>query len=229
MKVHTRRGLSVLMVAAVSLAGIVGVHAQAQLPSSAKIQPSDRAKVLELLTKGDTPGADKMLTELQAQLHAGPALPGIANAVDAGSIFFEELKSCGFYPQETRLECVIEIKRTSGYNGGAAAVGSMEHVYFCVDWNNNGVFTQLESAGQGSVQMHDGSGNPPWSYAVYRDFNLFGGTRTGPGGVGVLTTTTAPTVKVQATLSWNFAPTGCNYLPVWGNTLVFQIRLDPIR
>jgi hypothetical protein len=205
------------------------VNAQTAAAPPAAIQPSDRGKMLELIAKGDSAAAEKLHLELQAQLNAGPASPGVA-AASSGSVFYEELKGCGFYPQETRLACVIEIKRTGGYNGNVGATGSMEHVYFCVDWNNNGTFTQLESVGQGSVQMHDAPpGSPSWFYAVYRDINLFGGPRTSAGGPGAVTQTNAPSVRVQATLSWNFAPTGCNYVPVWGNTVVFQVRLDPIR
>src|SRR6185295_11055631 len=134
---------------------------------------------------------------------------------------------CGFYPQETRLECVIEIKQPGGYGGSAAQTGTMEHVYFCVDWNGNNNYTQYESVGQGSVPMYDGP--VPAFYAVYRDFNVFGGLLTKPGGAGVLTTTTNPpnVYNVKAILSWAYAPTGCNYVPTWGNILFFRIRMDP--
>jgi hypothetical protein len=226
MNAHGKLGMALLIVLGVSVSA--EVNAQTAAAPAAAIQPSDRGKMLELVAKGDSPGAEKLHLELQAQLNAGPPSPGVT-AANSGSIFYEELKGCGFYPQETRLECVIEIKRNSGYSGNVGAIGSMEHVYFCVDWNNSGTFTQLESVGQGSVQMHDGGGPPPWSYAVYRDINLFGGPRTSAGGPGAVTQTNAPSVRVQATLSWNFAPTGCNYVPVWGNTVVFQVRLDPIR
>jgi hypothetical protein len=190
---------------------------------------SDRAKVLEALTKGDAPGAEKIMIELQAQLKAVPTVPGLAPAAVPWQIAFEELKHCGFYPQETRLECVIEIKQPGGYGGNAAMTGTMEHVYFCVDWNGNNNYTQYESVGQGSVQMYDGP--PNVFYAVYRDFNVFGGPRTKAGGAGVLTTTTLPpnVYTVKAILSWNFAPTGCNYVPTWGNILYFKVRMDPIR
>jgi hypothetical protein len=229
MKGNLRLGMAALVVVVFGATGTVGVHAQVAVPPSAKIQPSDRGKVLEALAKGDVAGAENTFVELQTQLQTVPAAPGVGPIADAGSTFYEELKSCGFYPQETRLECVIEIKRNSGYSGLVGAFGSMEHVYFCVDWNNTGIFTQFESAGQGSVQMHDGPGSPSWFYAVYRDFNLFGGPRTSNTGLSTTTVTTAPSFRVKAILSWFFAPTGCNFVPVWGNILVFQIRTDPIR
>lgn len=247
MKAVVRLGIAVMAVAVFSAAGMMA-HAQAPttgptlvpqplppqvlqppvLAPQVAVQPADRAKVLEALGRGDFTAAEKIVSELQAQLQAN-----IAFAPQGGSVIFEELKACGFYPQETRLACVIEIKQQFGYAGPVGALGSMEHVYFCIDWDNNGVFTQLESAGQGSVQMHDDPQavppGPPWLYAVYRDFNPFGGSRTSNTGVTSTTVSSAITVRVKATLSWFFAPTGCNYVPVWGNSLVFQIRMDPVR
>jgi hypothetical protein len=227
-------------VVAVAMLGATGIvelsdHALAQsqqqelqqsvISQPITVQPADRGHVVEALSKGDFTAAERILSDLQRKLQATSGL-----AAQGGSVFFEELKACGFYPQETRLACEIEIKQQAGYAGQVGAFGSMEHVYICVDWDNNGDFTQLESAGQGSVQMHDDfQSKPPWSYIVYRDFNPFGGSRTTNSGATATTTSSAPTFRVQATLSWFAAPTGCNYLPVWGNSLVFQIRMDPIR
>jgi hypothetical protein len=238
MKASIRLGMPVVAVVMLGAAGIVSAQVLAEplqpelqpplLPQPATAQPADRARVVEALGKGDVTAAEKIISDLQAQLQATPAL-----AAPSGSVVFEELKACGFYPQETRLACVIEIKQKIGYAGLVGAPGSMEHVYFCVDWDNNGIFTQLESAGQGSVQMHDDPQavppRPPWSYVVYRDFNPFGGSRTSNNGATTTTISSAPTFRVKATLSWSAAPTGCNYVPVWGNSLVFQIRMDPIR
>jgi hypothetical protein len=226
MNTTLRLGLAAAVIFMLGAAGIDGLNAQTA---------SDRAKVLEALTRGDSAGAEKIVTELQAHLQAAPAVPGLAPAPASGSIFFEELKNCGFYPQETRLECVIEIKQQGGYGGALAAAGpitgTMEHVYFCVDWlGPAGVYTQYESVGQGSVNMYDGPA--PANYAVYRDFNVFGGVRTRPApGIpgAVMTATTAPVFTVKAILSWYYAPTGCNYVPVWGNILYFKVRMDPIR
>ena len=240
MKESIRLGTSVVAVVMLGAAGIMELSAQvfaqplqpdsqpALLPQQAMVQPAHRAHVQEALGKGDFAAVEKIISDLQVQLQATSAL-----ATQSGSIVFGELKACGFYPQETRLACVIEIKQQLGYAGPVGAAGSMEHVYFCVDWDNNGTFTQLESAGQGSVQMHDEtqptSAKPPWVYAVYRDFNPFGGSRTSNSGTSATTVSSAPTFRVKATLSWAAAPTGCNYIPVWGNSLVFQIRMDPIR
>jgi hypothetical protein len=47
------------------------------------------------------------------------------------------------------------------------------------------VFSALESVGQGIVQLHDDSNNPPWEYAVYRDINPPGGFHGSPCGITV--------------------------------------------
>jgi hypothetical protein len=231
------KGMSAVAIVMLGTAGTMELSVQAfaqaepqpaLLPQQATVQPTHRAQVLDALGKGDFASAEKFISDLQGQLQANSAL-----ATQSGSTVFEELKACGFYPQETRLACMIEIKQQLGYAGPVGAPGSMEHVYFCIDWDNNGIFTQLESAGQGTVQMHDEAhptqAKPPWVYAIYRDFNPFGGSRTSNSGTSASTVSSAPTFRVKATLSWAVAPTGCNYIPVWGNSMVFQIRMDPIR
>jgi len=180
------KGISAVAIVMLGTAGTMELSAQAfaqaepqpaLLPQQATVQPTHRAQVLDALGKGDFASAEKFISDLQGQLQANSAL-----ATQSGSTVFEELKACGFYPQETRLACMIEIKQQLGYAGPVGAPGSMEHVYFCIDWDNNGLFTQLESAGQGTVQMHDEAhptqAKPPWVYAIYRDFNPFGGSRT---------------------------------------------------
>ena len=231
------KGMSAVAIVMLGTAGTMELSVQAfaqaepqpaLLPQQATVQPTHRAQVLDALGKGDFASAEKFISDLQGQLQATSAL-----ATQSGSTVFEELKACGFYPQETRLACMIEIKQQLGYAGLVGAPGSMEHVYFCIDWDNNGIFTQLESAGQGTAQMHDEAhptqAKPPWVYAIYRDFNPFGGSRTSNSGTSASTVSSAPTFRVKATLSWAVAPTGCNYIPVWGNSMVFQIRMDPIR
>jgi hypothetical protein len=186
--------------------------AQAQKPND----KATREKISEALSKGDLATAQKLLA---------PS----AKAVAEPSPFYEEIKACGFYPQETRIECVIEIKQPFGYGGPIGSFGSFEFVQMCVDWNNDGVFTALESVGQGIVQVHDDPFNPPWEYAVYRDINPPGGFRTSNTGATTTTTTNGPTLRARAVLSWLVAPSDCNFIPIWGNIVNFNIRLDPIR
>jgi hypothetical protein len=32
--------------------------------------------------------------------------------------------------------------------------------------------------------------------------------------------------RARSILSWNLRPTGCDYRPIWGNVLDYNIRLD---
>ncbi|HYO13226.1 MAG TPA: hypothetical protein VE685_08545 [Thermoanaerobaculia bacterium] len=141
------------------------------------------------------------------------------------------IQTCGFYPQETRLECVIDIKQPGGYGGPIGSFGSFEFVQFCVDGDNDGQFSAGESVGLGIVHVHDETleAAPPWQYAIYRDIDPPGGLRTSNSGSTTTTITNGTTRRARAILSWVVAPTDCNFSPVWGNRVDFRIRLDPIR
>lgn len=195
--------------------------AQAQKENAA------RARLSDMIEKGDTTAAEKLLYELQSKS------PENSHSAQPGNfhVFFEEIKACGFYPQETRLECIIDIKQMGGYAGPVGSPGSIENVLFCVDYNNNGTFDLSESVGEGSVGIHDESANsrPLWQYAVYRDFDPRGGLRTSNTGNVATTVTNGPTRNARAILSWFVEPTDCNYKPFWGNVVNFRIRFDPIR
>lgn len=181
---------------------------------------AERAEISKYIEAGDFATADKLFANAQP------------SSIDTkGSVYFEELEACGFYPQESRLECVIPIKQRFGYGGPVGSFGSHEHVLFCVDWDQNGFYTQNEAVGSGMVHVHDeaGAATPPWRYAVYRDIDPVGGPRTSNTGAVANTITAGPTYKARAILSWYAALPNCNATPVWGNARDFQIRLDPIR
>lgn len=188
---------------------------------------AERANVAGMIEKGDTTGAEKLMLELQSKS------PQNNHSVQAPNfnVQYEEIKACGFYPQETRLECMIEIKRTNGYGGPIGSPGTIENVLFCIDYNNSGTYDQSESVGEGGVAIHDESAGaqPTWQYAVYRDFDPRGGVRTSNAGNNTITTTNGPTRRGRAILSWFVHPTGCNYVPFWGNVVNFRIRFDPVR
>jgi hypothetical protein len=186
----------------------------------------ERARLSKLIEKGDTEAAEKMINELQANPQK------YSHSVQENfHTFFEQITACGFYPQETRLECIVDVKQTGGYGGPIGSPGTIENVLFCVDYNNNGSYDQTESVGEGSVAIHDESagGKPRWQYAVYRDFDPRGGLRTTNDGASTTTKTNGPTLQARAILSWFVEPTGCNYQPFWGNVVNFRIRFDPIR
>lgn len=213
------RALALVGVTLLCLSAALAPAVEAQSPN----ERAARAKISDALAKGDLAGASKLL--------AGARAGSASAAAVSGSVVFEEILACGFYPQETRLACTMEIKLTAGYGGLIGEVGSFEFVQFCVDWDDNDIFDAGESVGQGIVHMHDGSrgADPPWQYAVYRDIDPPGGLRTTLEGESTTTKTSGPTRRARAILSWAAAPTGCDYSPVWGNVINFRIRLDPIR
>jgi len=49
---------------------------------------------------------------------------------------YEELKCVGFNPQLSRLEAVVWIKQSTGYNGGICTNGSLEYVSFYLSYDN---------------------------------------------------------------------------------------------
>ncbi len=184
-----------------------------------------RARISAALNEGDLVSVERLIAEASAERNSSKA---VAAGPVNGSLAFEEIRACGFYPQETRLQCVMDIKLNSGFGGPIETFGSTEYVSFCVDWNNDGLFQNTELVGQGNVVLHDGSGRT--NYAVYRDINIPGGLRTRTSAPNTATTTTnGPILNAQATLSWVLPPTGCNFSPAWGNVFKFRIRLDPIR
>ena len=213
-----KRSLGLTLVLGLILMSVVAASAQ---------DAASRSRISDALSKGDVAAAEKEMEALKAKLPAASPAP----APKSGSVFYEEIKACGFYPQESRLECVIDIKQKGGYGGPVGAFGSFEFVQFCVDWNGDSVFSASDVVGMGIVQMHDeaSAASPPWQYAVYQDINPPGGLRTSNSGASTTTTTGGPTRKARAILSWFSAPTSCNYSPIWGNIVDFVIRLDPIR
>jgi hypothetical protein len=183
---------------------------------AAQTPDADRNRVLEALAREDTVAAEKIMVELTP-----------ASDVPSGSnVFFEQIRSCGFYPQESRLACTVDIKQNFGYAGPIGSFGSFEYVSFFIDWQANG-FQTTDYVGSGIVHITDGSGGT--NFAVYRDFNPPGGPRTNNGGPVTTTTTNGPIFKALAKLSWFVPVTNPATPPVWGNNFFFTIRLMPVR
>jgi len=125
-----------------------------------------------------------------------------------GDTSWEELKAVGFYPPERRLEAIINIKQQFGYGG-------FEFVQFRVDWNNNGLFSDDEIVGIENVYMtNPGSVSLPLEYAVYTD------VVPPPGVTGVR--------KAQAKLMWYCGNPDNPVCTVFGNSIITNIRFDPI-
>ena len=198
----------------------VAVMSLFALNLAAQTPDADRNRVLDALSREDTVAAERIIAELTPTSTSPSAMAA------GGNVYFEQIRSCGFYPQETRLECTIEIKQPFGYNGPIGSFGSFQYVSFLVDWQGNG-FQTSDYVGSGIVHITDGSAGT--NFAVYRDFNPPGGPRTNNGGPVTTTTTNGPLVRVQAKLSWFVPITNPAQVPVWGNDFFFTIRMMPIR
>lgn len=186
-----------------------------QAPAQLQVPPrnggdENRVRLLQALEKGDAPAVEKLYAQVPAKK----------------SVYFEEIRACGFYPQETRLECIIAIKQQFGYGGPIASPGSREYVSFFVDCDGNG-FQTTDYVGSGIVNVTDGSGGT--QFAVYRDWDPSGGPRTSNGGPTTTTVTNGPICRAMAKLSWLMPVTNPNQAQVWGNDHFFTIRMMPIR
>lgn len=134
-----------------------------------------------------------------------------ADVSKIGSLHYEEMSCCGYDPQKRQFGCPVKIKQTFGY-GAPSFPGSYEHVLHCVA-NANGQFVPV---GHGSVHLADEvyGERPNWQFAVITkaDLNM---------------PLDGSTQRARSILSWGFRPTSCDFKPIWGNTLDYNIRLDP--
>lgn len=201
-----------------------------------KLPPAAQATIQDALTRGDY----GVLSRL------APAEREVPPDIDKSN---ESLEGCGFYAQETRLECVILIKQTGergrGYGGQLNSFGSQENVLFCVNMVplDSGInFPIWMPLGRGTTIVHNRNNpgqntlvQPPWHVAVYRDINPPAGPRVRAWN-GALSTTQALgfTYQVKAILWWQLdwydPQISCNYTPQWGgDILYFNVPVDPIR
>jgi len=137
-----------------------------------------------------------------------------ARVSNLGSLAYEEMSCCGYDPQRRQFGCPVKIKRTFGF-GNPPLPGSREYVLHCVA-DVNGI---LVPVGKDSVhlanEMH--GQNPSWQFAVIANANINLDRVYPMNGI---------TRKARSILSWGFEPTSCNYQPIWGNALNYNIRLD---
>ncbi|WP_263352182.1 hypothetical protein [Acidicapsa acidisoli] len=126
---------------------------------------------------------------------------------------YEELKCIGFNPQLSRIEGVVWIKQSTGYNGGLCTNGSLEYVSFYLSYDN-GVTWLFQ--GTTNFQVFDVDIHHPLEYAVdlaisperklCREANL---------------------PLLRGVLSWATPPTSPTIPPVWGNILETRIQIAP--
>ena len=128
---------------------------------------------------------------------------------------YEELKCIGFNPQLNRLEGVVWIKHTSGYDGGICTNGSLEYVSFFLSYDNGATWLPQ---GTSSFPVYDVPGPHPLEYAVsvvIQPDRRFCFVNNLP--------------LVKAILSWNVPPSGPSTIPVWGNVVETRIQIEGFR
>jgi hypothetical protein len=124
---------------------------------------------------------------------------------------YEELKCVGFNPDLSRLEAVVWIKQSAGYDGGICTNGSLEYVSFYLSYDNGATWLP-----QGTVdfRVYDIYGPHPLEYAVSLHIEP------------VEKLCFLPNLPlVRAILSWNTPPVGPTTNPVWGNILDARIQI----
>jgi hypothetical protein len=137
-----------------------------------------------------------------------------AGVSQLGSLFYEEMSCCGYDPQRRQFSCPVKIKQTFGF-GGAPLPGSREHVLHCVA-DAQGI---LRVVGRDSVHLANALPGqfPSWQFAV------IAAAKENLQTVQPMNNTTR---RARSILSWGFAPTSCEFQPIWGNALNYRIRLD---
>ena len=131
-----------------------------------------------------------------------------------GSIFFEEMSCVGYDPQRRQFAAPVKIKQVNGF-GGTPLPGSREYVLHCVA-DAAGV---LQPVGFDSVHLSNALPGqfPTWQFAVITSANQ---------NLQTIQPMNNQTRTARSILSWALPPTGCNYVPIWGNALNYRIRLD---
>jgi hypothetical protein len=137
-----------------------------------------------------------------------------ASLSQLGSLFYEEMSCCGYDPQRRQFACPVKIKQTFGF-GGTPLPGSREHVLHCVA-DAQGI---LRVVGRDSVHLANALPGqfPTWQFAVVAAANE---------NLQTVQPMDNTSRRARSILSWGFAPTGCDFVPVWGNALNYRIRLD---
>jgi hypothetical protein len=136
------------------------------------------------------------------------------------NVAYEELTCVGLSTANNRLGAVVHIKQNGGYSGDLCTRGSMEHVAFWADWNNNGTFD--EYLGTVSFNIHD-IANIPKGGLYYNVLLPFDPSRH-------LKTCKNPNIiRIRAVLSWEALPstTNPNQLNAWGNYRDALVQLQP--
>lgn len=129
-----------------------------------------------------------------------------------GSLYYEEMSCCGYDPQRRTFACPVKIKQNFGF-GVAPNPGSREYVFHCVA-DAAGVF---QPVGDDSVHLANSVLAPTWQFAVVAN---------AINNLQLVQPMNGMARRARSILSWNLRPTNCNYQPIWGNVLEYNVRLD---
>lgn len=134
---------------------------------------------------------------------------------------WEELVCLGYNPELSRIEAIVNIKRSTGYSGNLCSKGSPEYVRFFVDYNDGNGFQDLGLASFRAFNISDAPPGPqhPISYMIFKDVDDFQKKKLCNNEV---------IITLRAVLSWNSVPsTDPNDPPVYGNILEAEAVLKP--
>ncbi|MBI1224992.1 MAG: hypothetical protein GC192_07115 [Bacteroidetes bacterium] len=134
------------------------------------------------------------------------------------NVNYEELECLGLDYNLERLTATFKIKKSGGYSGDLCKKGSMEHVAFWADWDNDCKWTYLDMV---SVNVHDlEKVDKGVCYTAVLPVNLdrFRQPCSKP-----------KIVRLRAVLSWQTLPstTDPNELETYGNRIDTHIQIKP--
>jgi hypothetical protein len=137
----------------------------------------------------------------------------------SGNTTYEELDCVSFNPDQDLLEATVSVKLPFGYGGNLCSAGSREYVRFFLDYGSGWV-----DAGLTSIEVHDIPNGIDCHDEPRLPLTYTATVKVGPEQrrckYPVLP-------NVRAILSWQVAPTGPTFTPVWGNVRECHIQVKP--
>ena len=140
-----------------------------------------------------------------------------------GITSWEELECLGYNPELSRVEAIVNIKKSGGYSGNMCSLGSPEYVRFFIDYNDGNGFEDLGLASFRAFNISEAPAGPqhPISYMVSKEINVSKKKKF---------CNTEVIATLRAVLSWNQIPsTNPNQTPTYGNILDAEVVLKPFQ
>ncbi|MGH6794386.1 MAG: hypothetical protein ACREDD_04695 [Methylocella sp.] len=130
-----------------------------------------------------------------------------------GNTAYEDIGCVGFNPQLNRLEAVVYINQTTGYDGDVCSSGSQEFVRFYLSYDGG---TTWQDQGLTGFTVYDVPGPKPLEYDATLQISP-------PEGFCFFENLP----QVRAILSWASPPpaNSPNWVPVWGNVVDAHIQI----